>query len=140
MQFLVVLQIRFDVFFADRRPLQCHDIEQTLAFFLRRGDGEARRGAFERLPDEQRIQYLLPIELGDGIFVPRDAINVGNGDAGPRQAPSERMTRQRGIVLDAREPFFLHGRDEAAADEHAARRIVEMRRDADYDRIRHSIL
>jgi hypothetical protein len=58
----------------------------------------------------------LPSELHHRILVPRHAIDVGDGDARVRQAPLERLSRQRGIVLETGEPLFLRGGGEPAAD------------------------
>ena len=109
---------------------------------------ELTPGARRIEPEEKRRRHRwhlrqahpeLAIEFRNGIFVPSDAVDIGNGHARLGKAPAERVTRQRRIVLDSCESFFLCRRNQPAVDQDAARRIVKMRGNADNDRITHSI-
>ena len=109
---------------------------------------ELTRGARRIEPEKKRRRHRrhlrqahpeLAIEFRDGIFVPPDAVDVGEGHARPGKTPAKRVTRQRRIVLDSREAFFLRGRHQPPADQDTAGRIVKVRGNADNYRITHSI-
>ena len=102
---------------------------------LTRGTGrietEEKRGRHRRHLRKPHPQ--LAIELRDRIFVPRDAVDISDGQAGCGQAPPKRIPRQRRIVLDAGKAFFLCRRHQAAADQDATGRVVKMRRKTNDD-------
>src|SRR5579872_7577915 len=72
----------------------------------------------------------LPPELQAGIFVKRDAVDIGNRKAGAVQAIAERGSRKRLVVLYSGEPFFLHRGDNAAVLHETAGRVVVACRNA----------
>src|SRR5262249_39677814 len=76
---------------------------------------------------EGQVRLEQPVEVGQGLFVEDDRVEVARRQAGAAQAEVGGAGREGGVVLAAREALFLGGGDDTAAH-HQGRGAVVVER------------
>src|SRR5215510_2487072 len=95
-------------------------LEQLLAQPQR--DRHAERSKAGRR--EREISLQQAFEFEERLVVEHDVVDVVQSGSCGLQAVTERMMRETGIVLLAREAFLLRGRDDAAVLDEGSRAVV----------------
>src|SRR6476620_8217136 len=73
---------------------------------------------------EAEIGFEQALELKEWLVVKRDVVHFAKADASFIQAVSERMMRETGVMLLAREAFLLGSGDDLSVDNKCGRAVV----------------
>src|SRR5437870_362197 len=88
----------------------------------------------ERTESRRRVVEISlqqPIKFQQWLIVKADIVQLIRGNAGFFKTITSRMQREIMIVFDAREAFFLGGRDNLSVDDKAGGRVMIKRRNAE---------